>query len=314
MSDRIKIMRKAAWPDINIAVQPLVSCNDFGCEGGWSISAFDWIHKNNITDETCSSYQGRGLTNGLKCSPLVQCMNCEPGATSCEVPDEYQVYTLEEFGYATGEEKMMQEVYQRGPIACGIAVPDSLLNYTGGIFNDKTNNTYIDHLISVVGFGVEDNTKYWVVRNSWGAHWGEDGYFRLIRGVNNLNIETNCSFGVPKDTWTDKWVHKTTPEEKKFKKVMDNFNNFGINPVIIDDSDLKEVVTSPRPHEYMHKEDIPAEFDWRNKDGVNYLSVSKNQHIPTYCGACWAEAATSALADRFNILKKNAFPQVALSV
>jgi cathepsin X len=57
-------------------------------------------------------------------------MNCEPHATSCEVPDEYPVFTLEEFGYATGEEKMMQEIYQRGPIACGIAVPDKLLNYT----------------------------------------------------------------------------------------------------------------------------------------------------------------------------------------
>jgi cathepsin X len=69
---------------------------------------------------------------------------------------------------------MMQEIYQRGPIACGVAVPDSLENYTGGIYNDTTGDTNIVHDISVTGFGVaDDGTKYWTVRNSWGSHWGE---------------------------------------------------------------------------------------------------------------------------------------------
>ena len=65
MSDRIKIARDAAWPDINIAPQVLVACTDGGCNGGDAISAFEWIHLNNITDETCSIYQARGHDNGL---------------------------------------------------------------------------------------------------------------------------------------------------------------------------------------------------------------------------------------------------------
>ena len=68
---------------------------------------------------------------------------------------------------------MMQEIYQRGPIACGVAVPESLEEYKGGIYEDKTGDQNIVHDISVVGWGVENGKKYWTVRNSWGTQWGE---------------------------------------------------------------------------------------------------------------------------------------------
>ena len=52
LSDRIKIMRKAAWPDINLAPQVLLSCDttNRGCKGGNPPLAYQWIHQNNITD------------------------------------------------------------------------------------------------------------------------------------------------------------------------------------------------------------------------------------------------------------------------
>jgi cathepsin X len=121
---------------------------------------------------------------------------------------------VDQYGQVSGEEKMIQEIYQRGPIACGIAVPAALENYTHGIFNDTTGDLNIVHDISVVGFGVEDGTKYWVVRNSWGSHWGENGLFRVLRGVNNIAIETDCAWATPVDTWTNKVTHKATDDEK----------------------------------------------------------------------------------------------------
>lgn len=97
---------------------------------------------------------------------------------------------------------MMNEIFQNGPITCAIAVTEALVNYTGGVFKDETGRKDLDHDISVVGWGVDGNQSYWIVRNSWGTYWGEGGLFRLVRGEDNLGIESTCSWANPRDTWT----------------------------------------------------------------------------------------------------------------
>lgn len=187
---------------------------DDGCHGGEALSAFEFMHNNNVTDETCSIYQARGHDNGIECAPINVCKNCEPGGGPCFIPDTYLEYGVDQFGQVSGEQNMMQEIYQRGPIACGIAVPDSLEDYTGGIYEDTTEDLNIVHDISVVGYGIENGTKFWVVRNSWGTHFGESGFFRVVRGVNNIAIESDCSWATPKDTWTKQQLHQTTDVER----------------------------------------------------------------------------------------------------
>ena len=129
---------------------------------------------NEITERTTSIYLARGYDNGQPCSPMILARDCKAGE-ACTIPPIYQVFHTEEYGEVIGEENMKQEIYQSGPIACGVAVPDALEDYTSGVFCDTTGDMEIVHDISLVGYGTDEESglAYWLMRNSWGTQWGE---------------------------------------------------------------------------------------------------------------------------------------------
>ena len=72
--------------------------------------------------------------------------------------------------------------------------------------------------------------------------------------------------------------------------------------------------TSPLPYTYVTEDELPSAFTWGDVDGVNYLTHSLNQHLPQYCGSCWAHGAMSALADRIKIARNAEGEDINLSI
>jgi cathepsin X len=116
-------------------------------------------------------------------------------------------------------------------MACDVSTPEGFEEYMGGIFEDTTGDLDVTHVISVVGFGEENGVKYWIGRNSWGSWWGESGFFRVVRGINNIAIESFCAYAVPTDTWTTPVKHTTTEIERS-----DPLNDFKNSDYSLDNS------------------------------------------------------------------------------
>jgi len=194
LADRIKIARKGQAPDINLSVQALLNCatNVAGtCQGGTHTGVYDWGKNNPIPYDTCMPYQA---LNG-NCTALDMCKTCTSFVSPCEAVLDYPSVKVSEYGKVYMEEAMMAEIFERGPIACYINA-EPLLSYTGGIYNEPVYDG-INHVVEVVGWGVEDDQKFWYVRNSWGEYWGENGWMRIARGENMLWMEALCAWAVP---------------------------------------------------------------------------------------------------------------------
>lgn len=97
---------------------------------------------------------------------------------------------------------MKADLYKYGPISCGVEATPAFELYAGGIYSEVIDYPSINHEISVLGWGVDADTKeeFWIGRNSWGTYWGEMGFFRIKMGSDNLAIETDCTAGIPSFT------------------------------------------------------------------------------------------------------------------
>nr|AAD28477.1 papain-like cysteine protease [Sandersonia aurantiaca] len=152
---------------VPLSEQELIDCDtdqNQGCSGGLMDYAFEFIKNNGgITTEDVYPYQAEDATC-KKNSPAV-------------VIDGYE-------DVPTNDEDALMKAVANQPVAVAIEASGYVFQfYSEGVFTGRC-GTELDHGVAVVGYGTtQDGTKYWTVRNSWGADWGESGYVRMQRGI-----------------------------------------------------------------------------------------------------------------------------------
>eukprot|EP01064_Diplonema_japonicum_P032210 TRINITY_DN599_c0_g3_i1.p2 TRINITY_DN599_c0_g3~~TRINITY_DN599_c0_g3_i1.p2 ORF type:complete len:349 (+),score=140.32 TRINITY_DN599_c0_g3_i1:48-1049(+) len=169
----------------SLSEQELVSCDktDDGCNGGLQEDAFAWVMKRGglVAEETYPYHSGDGISGTCKetkTTPIV-----------ASIKSWYQVSKS-----AAGEAGIATQLPQVGPITIGINA-GPMQDYRGGIDNPAHcpgAARDLDHAVLIVGFGSENGVDYWKIKNSWAASWGEEGYYRIVRGVNKCGVATDA--------------------------------------------------------------------------------------------------------------------------
>ncbi|KAK4487726.1 hypothetical protein RD792_005611 [Penstemon davidsonii] len=157
---------------VSLSEQELVDCDtseDQGCNGGLMDDAFQFIIGNHgLTTESNYPYKGVDATCNTKkeSSRVAKITGYE------DVP-------------ANSESALLKAVANQ-PISVAIDAGGSDFQfYSSGVFTGEC-GTELDHGVTAVGYGAtSDGTKYWLVKNSWGSSWGENGYIRMQRGINS---------------------------------------------------------------------------------------------------------------------------------
>lgn len=192
--------------EFKLSIQQVLNCNYYaqGCEGGFSLEALRYIKEFGALPERCEEYKAEDQRCSVGCFQEIP--KSEQKVT--KVTDYY--YVGGHYG-ACSEEAMMKEILKNGPVVANIEPTADFSFYKTGVFEPMTQTAWqgygdklkkewfkVDHSILVYGWGeTDDGVKYWRVMNSWGGNWGEQGAFKIVRGVNAIAIETSAEAGIP---------------------------------------------------------------------------------------------------------------------
>jgi C1A family cysteine protease len=155
---------------VSISEQQLVDCSkkygNLGCKGGLMDNAFQYAIDNGMCSEESYPYtSGVTQTGGscTKCEPVVTINAC------ADVPPNNQV-------------ALKEVVALVGPVSIALDAETKVFqSYKSGVVTSDSCGTNLDHGVLIVGYGQEDGIKYWLVKNSWGSTWGDDGYIKIER-------------------------------------------------------------------------------------------------------------------------------------
>ncbi|XP_047164775.1 pro-cathepsin H-like [Vigna umbellata] len=177
---------QAHGKSISLSEQQLVDCaghfNNFGCNGGLPSQAFEYIKYNGGLDtEEAYPYTGK---DGV----------CKFSA------ENVGIRVLDSVNITLGaEDELKHAVAFVRPVSVAFEVVNGFRFYEKGVYTSDTCGTTpldVNHAVLAVGYGVENGVPYWLIKNSWGESWGDNGYFKMELGKNMCGVATCASYPI----------------------------------------------------------------------------------------------------------------------
>jgi len=170
---------------VSLSEQQLVDCStrqgNEGCNGGLMDYAFEYaISNKGLTSET--QYPYKAVDQRCK-SPLP--------ASVASISSYVDV--------KSNDDQALEDAVSKGPVSVAIEADQAAFQfYTSGVFDDASCGTSLDHGVLAVGYNVSGSKKYWIVKNSWGGDWGNQGYIWMVRksGAGECGINMENSYPV----------------------------------------------------------------------------------------------------------------------
>lgn len=206
----------------NMSISFPLHCGEYnqGCHGGYGFLAMKWSEEVGMIPSKCFPYdtQAKCPSTEAEKMKMRECVVEEAaGSTKSKTASanskQTGLWRASKHDYVGGFYGnssmlgMMQDLQEHGPLVVSFEPTEDFMFYAGGIYysgpvqkidnsanslTPKVENewTKVDHAVLLVGWGEELGQKYWLVQNSWGKEWGEKGYFRIARGINDSGIES----------------------------------------------------------------------------------------------------------------------------
>ena len=108
-----------------------------------------------------------------------------------------KLYKCSDVKHPADVASMQTEIMTNGPVEVAFEVYQDFMSYSGGVYQHLTGSYLGGHAIKALGWGVENGKAYWLCANSWGSSWGLDGFFMILRGSDECQIEDQAYCGTP---------------------------------------------------------------------------------------------------------------------